>query len=147
MNKHFLPLFLLILISSGFLIFKSFNKPSKISRAIINGQTFKLLIADTPKLRNRGLSYRESLSRDSGMLFIFEKKDFYSFWMNEMKFPLDFLWINDETIVDSDENIQVYTDGGITTVEPSESVNKVLEFNSGIIKKYAIKKGDKITFK
>ena len=139
MNKHLLPLFLLILIASGFLIFKLFYKPSIISRAIINGQTFKLLIADTPQLRNRGLSYRDSLSRDSGMLFIFEKKDFYSFWMNEMKFPLDFLWINDETIVDLSENIPLFSEGEITTVKPSKPVNKVLEVNSGIIKEYGLK--------
>ena len=81
------------------------------------------------------------------MLFIFEKKDIYSFWMNEMKFPLDFLWINDETIVDLSENIPLFSEGEITTVKSSKPVNKVLEVNSGIIKEYGLKKGDKITFK
>ena len=64
-----------------------------------------------------------------------------------MKFPLDFLWINDETIVDLSENIPLFSEGEITTVKPSKPVNKVLEVNSGIIKEYGLKKGDKITFK
>src|SRR3989338_2360831 len=147
MKQLILPFILLMLLGIGVIFLKFVYKWENLSQAVINGHNIKLLMADTPSKRNRGLSFRDSLPRDSGMLFIFEKKDIYSFWMNEMKFPLDFLWINGETIVDLSENIQVYSDGGITTIEPSESVNKVLEFNSGVIKEYAIKKGDKITFK
>src|SRR3989338_10329376 len=147
MNKTVLLLFLLITISTGFFIFRPFNKSDKISRAVINGHAFNLLIADTPQSRNRGLSYRESLPQDTGMLFIFDKKDSHSFWMNGMKFPLDFLWIKDETIVDLDRNIPVYVNGEITILTPSEPVNKVLEFNSGIIAEYGIEKNDKIIFK
>ena len=105
------------------------------------------LLADTPSKRNRGLSFRESLSRDTGMLFIFDKKEAYSFWMNEMKFPLDFLWIDGDLVTDLSENIPPPDGNNIETVTPQNPVDKVLEVNSGIIKELEIKIGDRIIFK
>lgn len=123
------------------------KKPNiRISKAILNGYTINLEIADTSSLRNRGLSDREILPANSGMLFIFENYAIHNFWMNRMNFPLDFIWIKDDMIVDLDEDVPVKKDDNITIVEPSEPINRVLEINSGIIRKLGLKKGDKIIF-
>ena len=58
-------------------------------------------IADTPKKRQTGLSYRTSLSPFDGMLFIFDEPGSISIWMKDMRFPLDIVWFNaDNEIID-----------------------------------------------
>lgn len=63
-------------------------------RAIVGGTSVKILLADTPQKRTQGLSGRESLAHDEGMLFVFPEEDVYSFWMKDMRFSIDILWLN-----------------------------------------------------
>lgn len=117
------------------------------SKIKINEHTFNIEIADDEKIRGKGLSYRDSLPDDSGMLFVFNKPAFYSFWMKDMKFPLDFIWIKDDTIVDISENIPVPTTSileELPTYTPKSAVDKVLELNSGKVNEIKAKIGDKI---
>ncbi len=51
----------------------------------------------------QGLSGRDSLPTDYGMLFVFPKSDIYEFWMKDMKFPLDIIWINTKSRTDADK--------------------------------------------
>lgn len=51
-------------------------------------------IADTPEKRQLGLMYREKLNEKSGMLFVFPEENYHAFWMKNMKFPIDIIWIN-----------------------------------------------------
>ncbi len=60
-----------------------------------------VFIADTSEKRTRGLSYRESLGKNQGMLFVFEEVGRHGIWMKEMKFPIDILWL--------DSNLKVIT--------------------------------------
>ena len=62
----------------------------------IGGRLLLVEIADTQEERARGLSRREKLEEGWGMLFVFEKAGIYSFWMYEMLFPLDIIWINEK---------------------------------------------------
>lgn len=48
----------------------------------------------------RGLSNRTSLASDAAMLFVFPEPDIYEFWMKDMQFPIDIVWIQDDTVVD-----------------------------------------------
>src|SRR3989344_2566542 len=43
--------------------------------------------AVTEEQRMIGLSFRETLPQDAGLLFVFDIEDFYGFWMKDMKFP------------------------------------------------------------
>ena len=54
----------------------------------ISGKTFHVEIADEEEERERGLSNRDYLSEDGGMLFIFEETTLPHFWMKEINFPL-----------------------------------------------------------
>jgi uncharacterized membrane protein (UPF0127 family) len=56
-------------------------------------------VVETPALRERGLSGRAALAEHEGMLFLFPTPKIQSFWMKEMNFAIDILWIRDGRIV------------------------------------------------
>ena len=67
----------------------------------VGEQTFLVEIADTPESRTQGLMFREDLPLDQGMLFIFPESKPYEFWMPNLAFPLDIVWIDSfQNIVD-----------------------------------------------
>jgi len=140
-----------ILIS--FLIFWQFYKepsyrsfvafaPQDLRQIKIKDQVFKLEVADTLAKKQKGLADRESMPQNYGMIFIFEKKGIYSFWMKEMRFPLDFLWIDGDKIVEITRNVPVPSDEDFLIYQPQVPVNKVIELNAGMAA--AISLGDKI---
>jgi hypothetical protein len=59
-----------------------------------NGATIKADIAKNQDERARGLMFRESLEENSGMLFVFEEEGHHAFWMKNVRFPLDILWLD-----------------------------------------------------
>jgi uncharacterized protein len=103
-------------------------------------------VSDTPEKRGRGLSYRDSMDQNTGMLFLFENTSQYTFIMTGMRFPLDFLWIRDDRIVDISENIPI--DPAQKPEEASQKypskveVNKVIELNAGFVQAHKLKVGD-----
>lgn len=115
----------------------------------INGAKFKVEIADTQAKRSKGLGEREKLASDEGMLFIFDKADKYPFWMKGLTFPLDFIWIKGDTVVDITQNVPPpavgQQDSSLTIYQPKEEVNKVLEVSGGTTQRLNIKAGDTIT--
>src|SRR5216684_3115219 len=79
----------------GTLLFKRVTSPM----AKINGHEFSLILAKDEKDKQIGLSKFSKIDKDKGMLFLFEKPDFYPFWMKDMKFPIDIIFIKDDKIV------------------------------------------------
>ncbi len=111
----------------------------------INGRVIYLEIADTEQKRTEGLSGRDSLPQNSGMLFVFDTPGQYEFWMNEMRFPLDFIWLNENKVVQTDENIPAPPKDALPAfIRPEYAVDKVLEVNAGFIKSASIKIGDEV---
>jgi hypothetical protein len=62
-------------------------------------------IVDTPLLRMRGLSGRPGLGPEEGMLFMFETPRIQSFWMKDMRFEIDIVWIRSGQIVGITPNL------------------------------------------
>lgn len=148
---------LLVIIGTSLLIFQqSIKLPAlpfmpggtAIQQLEINGAKIKVEVADTQAKRSRGLGGRESLASDEGMLFNFPKEDKYPFWMKGLTFPLDFVWIRGETVVDITENVQPptpgQTDQSLPIYQSKEAIDKVLEVNAGSVQRLNIKVGDKI---
>ncbi|KKS82705.1 MAG: hypothetical protein UV58_C0006G0004 [Candidatus Wolfebacteria bacterium GW2011_GWC1_43_10] len=95
-----------------------------------------------------GLSGKGSLADNQGMLFIFNQPTTPSFWMKDMKFNLDFVWINGDKIVDLSKNVPApLSDQSPVVISPKESADKVLEINAGTADKLNIQVGDKINIK
>lgn len=61
-----------------------------------------LEMAKTPHEWEKGLSGRNFLSQNSGMIFIFPESEIRSFWMKDTLIPLDIIWINENRIVGID---------------------------------------------
>lgn len=110
----------------------------------INNITIPVEISDTPAKQVQGLSDRAELDSESGMLFIFPDKRIRQFWMKNMHFPIDIIWINDDKIVNISKNLPPEGELPDKTYSSESDVNYVLEVNAGFCDGNGIKTGDKI---
>jgi uncharacterized membrane protein (UPF0127 family) len=119
--------------------------------AEVSGTKINLTIAKSDKDKQKGLSGRKSLGKNEGMLFVFDSKGNYPFWMKGMKFPIDIIFLSDSNVVDVYNNVPLVKEntptGLIPTYAPHEPANYTLELNAGTAEKLNIKKGSKITLK
>ncbi len=123
-----------------------FNYGSRTS-IVLNGYKINVEIVDTLAKQARGLSGREGLAEDAGMLFIFSQPSTQNFWMKDMKFPIDIIWISGDRVVGFVESVPPPIGGSennLTIYSSPENVDKVLEINAGLVKKWNIKVGDQI---
>lgn len=108
----------------------------------------KIELADTNEKRSKGLGYRQSLATDSGMLFIHDVPKKYTYWMKGMQFPLDFIWILNDQILDIKTQVPPpiagQTDETLERYSSTVDVNRVLETNAGFVERSNIQVGDKI---
>ncbi len=112
---------------------------------VINNTNIELIgIADDADKAYMGLSFKESMCEDCGMLFPFDEKKVRTFAMRDMMFPLDIIWIDDNKIVKIHKNLE--PEGHIVQNLYSSdfSVNNVLEVNAGFSDKNNIKVGDEL---
>lgn len=94
----------------------------------------------------RGLMYRTSLDQNHGMLFVFTFDDRHQFWMKNMHFNLDMLWISHEGhIVYIGQNIPACNADPCPVYTPDQSARYVLELNSGYTTTHHWNLGDKLT--
>ncbi len=116
----------------------------KIGQDVLNVE-----IADTQAKRQLGLGGRDNLATDSGMLFVFSDTDKHSFWMKDVHFSLDFVWILDNKVVDVTQNVPPPApDQSVSSLpiyESNSPINKVLEVNGGYASSHNIQVGDSIT--
>lgn len=99
---------------------------------MINGEILEIELADESTERSRGLMFRESLPRDKGMLFVFEIEGFYSFWMMNVNFNLDIIWINSNgNVVHIEKDVPSCFES-CPSYSPRDSAKYVFEINSGV---------------
>lgn len=111
----------------------------------IGNQKLYVEIAQTSEEKAQGLSGRESFKEDQGMLFIYDEAGFYSFWMKDMLFPIDIIWIDENfEIVDVTKNIQ--PDSFPQIFQSQKPAQYVLEVNAGFSDQNSIQIGDKADF-
>lgn len=155
MTKVLLVFALFLVVVAGVFFFQNYLKTGgffllkKTPTITINNQTFELIVADSQKEREVGLSETKSLPENQGMIFIFDKPDYYSFWMKNMTIPIDIIYINNGKIVTIHKNAQPpisQTESPII-YSPLEPSDKVLEIQSGLSEKYDFKKDDKVIIK
>jgi uncharacterized membrane protein (UPF0127 family) len=113
----------------------------------IGKNTIDVEVAITSMAQFKGLSWRKSLEEKGGMLFVFSSPNFYAFWMKDMIFPLDIIWIAGDQIVDISKNLPPARSDFMPTYTPAEPANYVLEVNAGWADRYGIKIGDKVEIK
>jgi uncharacterized membrane protein (UPF0127 family) len=96
----------------------------------ISTTTLSVELARTVPEQEQGLSYRQSLSADHGMLFVFDSPQEIGFWMKDMHFPLDMIWFDQHMkVIDITKNAT--PDSYPHIFLPRSPVQYVLEVNAG----------------
>jgi uncharacterized membrane protein (UPF0127 family) len=145
MKKVCLLIGIIILVTA--LVFLHYIFPGKKTpQVVINNHTFNLEIAKTEKEQEIGLAKYKNIPQNFGMLFPFEKPNYHSFWMKNMKFPIDIIFIRDNKIIkifnnvpapkSNNEQLSIYT--------PDQFSDTVLEINAGLSDKYNFQKNESI---
>lgn len=109
----------------------------------VGNQSFTVEVADTVGERERGLSERDSMPSNKGMLFDFKQEGKWQMWMLRMRFNLDMAWL-DETgkIVYIRENLT--PDTFPNAFIPDTNARYVLEVNAGSLSAAGVKLGDTV---
>ncbi len=103
-------------------------------------------VAVTREARERGLMGREELREKEGMLFVFQEEGQHDFWMKNMRFPLDIIWVGKgKAIVDIKENALPCGEQCPSLVPQGASLYTI-EVVSGFVAKHRLKAGDRINF-
>lgn len=159
-NKYIFFILFIILLAIFWVVInnqakpKVVKQPDKVSNVIstpqvvLKGTTFALEIVDTPDKQRQGLSGRENLATNQAMLFIFDQPKIMNFWMKDMKFNIDLLWINGNEIVAWEKNMLApeigLADDKLLIYTSPFPVDKVLELSSGTIDSLSLQINDKI---
>lgn len=109
---------------------------------LINNNKISIEVAATPSQQYRGLSNRESLCADCGMLFVFRDKTEQIFVMRNMKFPLDIVFIEDDKIINIESNLSPEGESPKHEYRSLAPANRVLELPGGYATRNNIKVGD-----
>lgn len=143
-NKFFLSIFIIFILLITIFIYTQTNK----NKVCFDKNCFKVEIASSQEELAKGLMFRESLNKNSGMLFVFPEEELHSFWMKNTLIPLDIIWINtDREIVFIKHNAPVCLEDPCESFTPNEKALYVLEINSGIAEEIGLEVGDKTEFK
>lgn len=101
---------------------------------------FTVEVADDAQERARGLMFVEEMPMLSGMLFVYERPQFVSFWMKNTLIPLDMLFVSPEG-----EVLHIHEDAvpeDTTPIPGGDGVQMVLEINGGLAARLGIGVGD-----
>lgn len=149
-NKNFFSWILIFfIVFLGFLLIKN-NSPKnseidKIQYLKIAEKILKVDLALTQQEQEQGLSGRNKLNEDEGMLFVFNHMGQYPFWMKDMNFAIDIIWLGEDlNVVYIKKN--ALPESYPETFSPSQNAKYVLEVLAGFSEKNNLKVGDKVEF-
>jgi uncharacterized protein len=114
----------------------------------VNGLVLLADISVTNEQRTKGLSVKDGLAENEAMLFVFDNEAEHTFWMKDMKFPIDIIWIDsDKTIVHIEHNLQPCGYGLLCpTYKPGQDSLYVLETVGGFAEKHDVVQGTRVQF-
>ena len=117
----------------------------------IGDASYTVDLAITPEEHQQGLSGREHMAVDEGMLFVFEEERPLSFWMKEMRFPLDIIWIDSQCqLVGVSANMPIpppeAESSQIPRTQSPAPARYVLELNAGAWTEAGLSEGDTVVF-
>lgn len=136
-------LFILIIVLIFALLIRgnAFEDKEGVNTLTIGPTTVQVEVADTDEERTLGLSGRESLVENSGLLFVFETEGYHGIWMKDMNFPIDIAWLDkNKKIIHIEHNVSPETYPKVFN-PPTPSLY-VLETNAGFFQKFNIGVGN-----
>lgn len=131
----------------NFAIFASENSGQILpisATVIVKGQKIELEVAKTPQQQAIGLMFRESLAPNRGMLFYFEPPRYVSFWMKNVKFSLDMIFLRNGRIVWIAPAVPPCTSDPCPSYRPPVPVDGALELAGGRAAELGLQPGDRL---
>lgn len=114
----------------------STDEVASLSTVTVGSKKIVVELAVTSDQKTQGLSGRTSLAKSAGMLFVFKPAEQQAFWMKDMKFALDIVWVANNKIVGVERNVPMPLPGTTTsqlpTYESPAAIDYVLEVNAGV---------------
>lgn len=116
----------------------------------IEGTKLFVAVANTDESRQQGLSGQPQLADDQGMLFDFKnaERNKPGFWMKEMLFSLDMIWIRDNTVIDITKNVPLpVPNAALSSLPlyfPSQPIDTVVEVSAGWCERHGVSMGAKL---
>lgn len=140
----FLIIGLIVIVGSVVLFLQSPRTSGQKEGIIRIGENeIRVEIADNDEERSMGLSDRGALLPGYGMLFVFDTPGSYGFWMKNMKFPIDIIWIDENSrIIGIEKSVQPETYPNV--FYPPSPVKYVLELPAGFADLHKINAGSMI---
>ncbi|RJR40114.1 MAG: DUF192 domain-containing protein, partial [Desulfobacteraceae bacterium] len=112
-----------------------------------NGEFVFAELALSSEERSRGLMFRDGINTDKGMLFIFEEEATHSFWMKNVKFPIDIIWLDREKrIVHMVKQVPPCKNDPCPTYTPVRPAVYVLELSAGKSDQMGLKPGSRLVW-
>jgi uncharacterized membrane protein (UPF0127 family) len=109
-----------------------------------SGACVSMELATTPLAQETGLSNRDSLPMRQGMLFVFAAPQSNCFWMKDMRFALDMIWLNNrKEIVQIRENVKPNT---YPASFCADNTRYVIEVNAGVAGMAGLRAGQRLNF-
>ena len=147
MNKLILLVTIAFLIICGLYFIRSFLSPRLFKdyeqKSIKIGKNeYQLYVADSEQKRLKGLSGVTEMPHNQGMLFIFDTPNTFGFWMKDMNFSLDFVYIRKNKVTELKEDISPGTFPQI--FYPVYQADAVIELNAGQIQQSGVHIGDSV---
>jgi hypothetical protein len=139
-NKGSLFIKKLILIIAVFILTLSCNS-KRMVEIKIKDKTYKFELAVNEDERRRGLMYRKSLDKNSGMLFVYPREYELSFYMKNTLIPLDIAFIDSNLRVIDIRSMEPLDE---TPINSKKRAQYALEVNQGFFKNIGLKENDKI---
>ncbi len=99
-------------------------------------------VVSTPEERAQGLMYRQVLSGNAGMLFVFESEGAHGFWMKNTRIPLDGIWMDSQGKIVDIITMSPCEKDPCKVYAPVQNAFYVLEVNAGLAKTWNIQRGD-----
>jgi len=103
---------------------------------------FKVEVADDNVERARGLMHRESLARNAGMLFVYERPHRAGFWMKDTLIPLDILFADSAGVVK--RIVPMAEPLSEKLILGGNGIQYVLEINGGLAEAMGIAEGTEL---
>ena len=145
MNKYIVvAVFIAVALAILFYLLYPKNIAGKEVKVKIGIQEWHVELTKNDWTRAMGLSGRKFLGENDGMLFVFNRPNVQRFWMRDMKFPLDIIWIDNNKVVGVAENLPPASFNSLKTYASPVPVRFVLEVNAGSAQKFGINVGNEV---
>jgi uncharacterized membrane protein (UPF0127 family) len=142
--KYWRPIAASTAVIALFFIWGGIAKAPVSDNLSIGGHIFEYETADTPAQQAKGLAVRASLAADHAMLFRFPAAGTQCFWMKDMRFNLDIIWLSaQKKVVHIEPNL---SPNSYPHSYCADDTQFVVEVNGGVSQQLGLQTGDTISF-